>query len=59
MNIINPPIIKREKKLDFSKNRINKIPAPKEIKKRKRFVPQKNPERLSRTAADIKIKKNK
>ena len=54
-----PPITNRDKKLDFSKNRINKIPIPKEIKKRKRFVPQKTPERLSKIAAVIKIKKDK
>jgi len=57
--IIDSPIIKREKKLDFSKNRVNKIPVPKQNKRRKRFIPQKTPERVSRTIPVKKVKKNK
>lgn len=59
IKIINSPIMIRGKKWDFSKNRVDKIPAPKEIEKRKRFIPQNNPERVSRAMAVNNIRKNK
>lgn len=57
--IIDSPIMIREKEWDFSKNRVDKIPAPKEIKRIKRFIPQNNPERVSRAMAVKSIRKNK
>jgi len=59
IKIIDSPIMIREKKWDFSKNRVDKIPAPKEIKRTKRFIPQNNPERVSRATAVKNIRKNK
>lgn len=59
IKIIDSPIIIRGKKWDFSKNRVDKAPAPKEIKRIKRFIPQNSPERVSKAIAVKNIRKNK
>jgi len=59
IKIIDSPMIKRGKKWDFSKNRVNNIPVPKEIKRIIRFIPQNSPERVSKTIAVKKIRKNR
>ncbi len=59
IKIIDSPIINRGKKWDFSKNRVDNMPMPKEIKRTIRFIPQNNPESVSKIIANRKIRKNK